>query len=181
MNSNFVYDNCICHRGFVATEDNNIIHINGDVTLEDEVPVVCNGVVRIEGTPDSVLHLVANSERQPCIGAKTHTGMSYGRWSPSGICPVRIEIDGCTVTCESKVLNFTIGKYGTNDMPEIVLLNDAKLICPEMDGERVITYQATAPEGSTKISESMQYGIRRAGQTDWDLFSEEKEKIESSD
>lgn len=157
--ADYIFTNCMSRKGFVVTDDNDIIRIKGNVTIEAEVPISTDTKVTIVGDPGSKLTLISTAEQQPCIGPKTNTGMSYGRWSRSGKCPDEIIIDGVEVTCKSKVDNFTIGRYGDNDMPTITLLNGGKLICPETTGKRVITKSPEAPDGSTKISGDAVYVI----------------------
>lgn len=148
------------------------LKISGNVVINSETPLLCSGgVVRIKGTPGSKLTLISG-EQQPCIGPKTHTGMSYGRWSPSGSTPKEVIIDGAEVICQSMVESFSIGCYGgSNEIPKITLLNGADLICPETTGERVIIKAARAPGGSTKISEDMVYAIKKTGQHTLELVS----------
>lgn len=161
----------------IVVRDNGVIETTGNVIVEAVVPILANGVkeVVIKGT--GCLSLVSTGEMQPCIGTMTSTGMSYGRWSPSGERPPeRIVVDGVTVVCKSLVENFTLGRYGTDEVPEIVLKNNGKIICPEVEGERIVTRQAKAPEGSTKISTKMEYGILRPGMLTADLINPEVKK-----
>ena len=155
----YIFTNCMSRKGFVVTDSNDTLRVKGNVTIEAEVPISTSTKVTIVGDPGSKLTLISNADQQPCIGPKTNTGMSYGRWSRSGRCPDEIVIDGVEVTCESKVDNFTIGRYGDNDIPKITLLNNGKLICPETTGKRVITKSPEAPDGSTKISGDARYVI----------------------
>lgn len=144
--------------------ENSIIEIDGDVQISyDSVPIVllrpCQ-TLTIKG--NGTLKIMAKGPMQPCIGCETHTGMSFGRWEP-GICPkcVMMIIDGVKVICESEVKNFTIGQYGTNYRPAIKCVNGGSIDCPELKGERYIKFQAKPPYGSTKISDCMEYDLRK--------------------
>ena len=173
-----VLQDTISHVGYwVGADSSSTISIKGNVTIEDEVPINTNRQVTIVGPVGSKLTLINTESQQPCIGARTNTGMSYGRWCPGGSCPKEIVIDGVEVVCQSKVEGFSIGQYGSNDMPKITLLNGGKLICPEMEGERIVAYQAEAPQGSTKISALMKYKIIHLGDTPDKLLSEGQKKI----
>ena len=156
-----------------ASGEIDILKVAGEVTVNSETPLECSGgIVIVKGEKGSKLTLISG-EQQPCIGPWNRTNMSYGRWSPQGTSPKEIIIDTCTVVCESKVDGFSIGCYGTNDIPKITLLNGAELICPETKGKRVILKQAVPPVGSTKISEHMVYGIMKEGDSIFDVVSQE--------
>lgn len=156
-----------------ASGEIDILKVAGEVTINSETPLECSGgIVIVKGEKGSKLTLISG-EQQPCIGPWTRTNMSYGRWSPEGTSPKEIIIDACTVVCESKVDGFSIGCYGTNDMPKITLLNGGKLICPETSGNRVILKQAVPPGGSTKISEHMVYGIMKEEDNVIDMVPDE--------
>lgn len=142
---------------------------NSVISVEGRVRMACEGApiellkncktLTINGNGELIIR--TKDYHQPCIGCATYTGMSYGRWSP-GVKPncEKIIIDGVKVVCESLVDNFTIGHYGTNYCPVIECINGGSIECPEVRGKRYIEYQATAPSGSTKISEHMKYGLR---------------------
>ena len=118
------------------------------------------------------------SYQQPCIGCATSTGLSYGRWQPSRDGHLRrLVIDGVTVICNSLVTNFSIGKYNENSMPEIKVVNGGKLIAPEMNGKRVQTVTAYAPNGSTKISSDPTYVIIEEGKSESDYIPDEIKQI----
>lgn len=155
----------------VVSKYNSLIEISGNVMIEAPVPIIADGVksVIIKGT--GTLSLTCTEGMQPCIGTVTTTGMSYGRWSPNGTPPEEIVVDGVSIICKSSVENFTLGKYGSEKVPKIVTINGGRIICPEADGTRVITKQAKAPEGSTKISTSMQYEILKNGMAQEELLN----------
>lgn len=173
----YVFANCVSKKGFVVSDDNDVLRVSGNVTIEAEVPISTNTKVTIVGNPGSKLTLISTADQQPCIGPKTNTGMSYGRWSRSGKCPTEIIIDGVEVTCESKVENFTIGRYGDNDMPKITLSNNGKLICPETTGKRVMTKNPQPPESSTKISDEAGYAIVSDDDTPLSIMSDSAREI----
>lgn len=163
----------------VSKISDKTIHVDGECSIVAPVPIICEDYVEIRGTQNATLRLVCTEDMQPCIGPKTHTGMSYGRWSPNGKAPTKIIIDGCKVICESKVRAFSLGCYGSsaNIVPEIVLRNGGSIECPEVNGNRLIVRQAMAPAGSTKISESMVYAIATINQKIEDLYSEDKKRL----
>lgn len=169
----------LSEKPFIVNTDQDTLCVSGECTIKAEVPVVTQTKVTIMGTQGSILHLINTEAQQPCIGPVTRTGMSGGRWCPEGKCPTEIIIDGVHVICESRVDGFTIGQYGdlSNTIPKITLVNGGKLTCPEMEGERVIIREASAPEGSTKISDSMAYAIRRPGQSDEDMYPQKKKEL----
>lgn len=155
----------------IIVTDDGTIEVSGENTIEAIVPIIADGVeeVVIKGTGS--LTLECTEEMQPCIGTVTATGMSYGRWSPNGSIPKKIIVDGVKVTCISKVDNFSIGKYGSSAVPQIETRNGGVLICPEAEGERIVTHQAKAPDGSTKISERMEYAIFKEGMLREDMIN----------
>lgn len=176
--SGMVLRDCKVHTSFLASEENDYtLNIAGNVVIESDVPIVTESRVIIKGERGSKLTLRSTEDKQPCIGARTRTGMSYGRWCPEGKCPKEITVDGVEVVCESLVENFSIGQYGSEEIPNITLLNGGRLDCPETEGTRVVLHMAVAPEGSTKIADKMRYGLRVVGQTAWDLFSNEKKRL----
>ena len=156
-----VLDNNKLHNGIVY--NNGEIEVHGDCVVEGIVPVNADSAdVVIKG--DGRLTLVCTESMQPCIGTRTVTGLSYGRWEPSGCRgPEKITVDGVEVVCCSQVDNFAIGKYGVEKVPAIECINGGRLVCPEATGERIVLKQAKAPAGSTKIVSGMQYGIFREG------------------
>ncbi len=135
------------------------ITVHGSAVIEASVPILASGVKVVTIKGSGTLILEATGDKQPCIGPQTVIGLSYGRWEPGGAPPEKIIIDGVMVQCKSKVENFTLGGYGREAVPEVVLLNGGQIKCPEAEGKRIVTKQARAPEGSTKISENMEYGI----------------------
>lgn len=172
--NNVIYTDVTIERNVIFSDEYmHELKIAGNVVINSETPIQCSGgVVTIKGIEGSKLTL-KSGEQQPCIGPWTRTGMSYGRWSPEGTSPKEIIIDNCTVICESKVDSFSLGCYGTNDIPKITLLNGGKLICPETSGNRVILKQAVPPGGSTKISEPMIYGIMKKEDSIFDVVPAE--------
>lgn len=162
----------------VVTED-NIIEVRGNVFVEADVPIIAQSVDEVIFKGRGTITLTCTDTMQPCIGCRTYTGMSYGRWERSqSNPPKRIVVDGVSVICKSKVDNFTLGKYGEEFVPEIVCKNNGKIVCPEVEGRRIVTKQATAPDGSTKVCEPMGYGIVKDGMKESDLInSEVKDRI----
>lgn len=140
----------------ILRNENSILEVNGNVKIEDSNPVIADTeVITIKGS--GILELVATEMMQPCIGSHTHTGMSYGRWSPIKCICKEIVVDGVEVRCQSVTSNFTIGAYNYDEIPEIRCINGGKLLCAETEHERILKYKATPPAGSTKISEEARY------------------------
>lgn len=129
----------------------DIFIVTGDRTIEEDVPLeLTEEVTTIKGC--GTLTLISTESRQPCIGSRTHTGMSYGRWTPTECTCKKLIIDGVNVICSTRTLNFSIGAYNYEEIPEIVYLNGGSLSCVETEHVRVLKFKAYPPEGSTKIS-----------------------------
>lgn len=152
-------------------DNSNICHleVNEDsvIVSKDNVCINSTGYegVIIKSNNNSRLTLEAGSQ-QPCIGLPTYTGMSYGRWSPASIkCSLKkIIVDNVRLVLKSKVSNFSVGAYNYEEYPEVILINGATIEgCPEVDGKRLLTHKAKAPEGSTKISDTPEYIIVKDG------------------
>lgn len=140
----------------ILRDENPILEVNGNVKIEAGNPIIADTeVIAIKGS--GILELVATEMMQPCIGSRTHTGMSYGRWSPTKCLCKGIIVDGVEVRCQSVTSNFTIGAYNYDEIPEIRCINGGKLLCAETEHERILKYKATPPEGSTKISGEARY------------------------
>lgn len=124
-------------------------------------PLQASGTLTIKGT--GTLLIECTESVNPCIGKKTHTGMSYGRWCPGTDKPLdEIIIDGVSVTLKSKVPNFALGSYGGSYVPKITCINDGELICPETTGTRVILKSgAEGLCGSTKREAPAIYEIQK--------------------
>lgn len=145
------------------------ITINGNCTITADVPIDYANNKEVIITGYGTLTLVSTVKRQPCIGVKTRTGMSYGRWESStevNVCQ-KIIIDGVKVICESKTPNFSLGEYNKESYPEIVCINGGELVCPETKGKRYLKTYAFPSEGSTKVSGDPVYVIGEEN-----LFSE---------
>lgn len=164
------------HEGITVDPQTPLIEIAGDCVIDCVLPIsVSSETPTLNITGKGTLTLKAGYQ-QPCIGVLTNVGMSYGRWSPSPYqtCD-KIIIRGVKVICEPAVEAFSLGTYGDskNKVPEIICVDGGEFIGPETEGERLIVRQASAPEGSTKISDSMVYAIKKPGMTDEDLISNE--------
>jgi hypothetical protein len=160
LKSDIGFNNDLNIYNTIVCSDDATIEINSNVEIHAELPIDITSCNQLTIKGSGHLTLIPGYQ-QPCIGSLTHTGMSYGRWSPGPkIKCKKIIIDGCTVDCLTKVDCFSIGRYGTNEMVEIELVNGGSIDCPEAYGERYVEYQATPPCGSTKISNSMQYAIK---------------------
>ena len=154
-------------------------YINGNYIVESSgVPMAVMNTEKLIIAGSGSLKLIAGSQ-QPCIGVPTHTGMSGGRWCTSYRCSLKeIVVDGINLILESKVPNFSIGTYNSNEYPKITCINGGTVTgCPEAEGERIQTVVANPPMGSTKISGHPEYIIRKEGQSDEDLLSEELKSL----
>lgn len=154
-----LYNNVIQYT-LVATGDTAVITLNGDSVIRCNLPIdvtQCETLI-INGEGTLILD---SGDRQPCIGSRTCDNLSFGRWSigKEFKCK-RICISGVSVIVHPGVPYFSIGRYGTNDMIDIELWNGGSINAPELTGKRIIVQQAYPPEGSTKISENMVYGIK---------------------
>lgn len=159
---------CITGYNLTQPEYNECIKIPADATITvgvdcvihgDSLGIACRDTLTIKGTGQTLI-VENNDPRQPCIGVVTHDGMSYGRWEPARDKFTKLTLDGVYVVCESVIPNFSIGRYGTNDYPEIELLNGATLECPETLGHRVmIRSGAEGLYGSTKRCNDAVYEI----------------------
>lgn len=150
-------------------------YINGDYIVESSgVPMAVMNTEKLVIAGSGSLKLIAGSQ-QPCIGVPTYTGMSGGRWCASYQCSLKeIVVDGINLILESKVPNFSIGTYNSNEYPKITCINGGTVTgCPEAEGERIQIVVANPPMGSTKISGHPEYIIRKEGQSDEDLLSDE--------
>lgn len=145
----------------IVKKDNPIIEVHGDSVIEAVVPIWADGVDSVTIKGDGKLTLICTDSMQPCIGVRTATGLSFGRWESHGSPPRKIIVDGVMVTCLSQVDYFAIGRYGSEFVPEIIQLNGGELICPETSGNRVVRKRATAPAGSTKIIDRMEYFVEK--------------------
>ena len=113
----------------------------------------------IHGT-GCTLEITVDEDMQPCLGSYTHIGMSYGRWSVVPCSCRKLTLDNIHVVLNSAVPHFSIGAYGLEDMPEIVLKNGATLDAPDYGKEgyvrRIVSYPVTS-SASTKLSGEVVY------------------------
>ena len=140
----------------------------------DEFSIVRCAVLRNADIVPKVIIRNNRKERQPVIGPKTNDNLSYGRYElPRGTFNKFI-IDNCDVTLETEAVdNFTIGEYGSEKVPEIELIGDAILNCPETTGKRMMKVGPEPLQGSTKHSRSCQYIIWTASSCAEDFLSDE--------
>lgn len=105
--------------------------------------------------------VIESARQQPCIGPRTNTGLSYGRWSIANYPWLeKLILDNVHVVCDNKTPNFSIGTYGIEDVPEIVLLNGATIECPEVHGTRIMRRSGfEGIYGSTKSDVAAEYDI----------------------
>lgn len=147
---------------------------NGDTTITADVPV-CTGqsdTLKIKG--NGILILSCTEPKQPCIGVRTWTDMSFGRWSPADYpskCK-RIIVDGVRVVCVSMTPNFSLGSYNYEEYPTIECVNGGSIDCPEVRGKRFLKVKAFPPSGSTKISKRAEYVVGEEN-----LFDEKQKEL----
>lgn len=188
INGNYVMDSIVLDGkdsdGVVTLKlkGNTVISGNGApcITTYNVHTLIIEG----NGNPDCMLKLFGDSQ-QPCIGVPTHTGMSYGRWSPCNIeCSLERIICKCNVGISSQVPHFSIGSYNYAKYPKIEVDGDYSIYnCPELEGERVLTVRAEPPSGSTKISMLPTYDILKAGEkftSEQMVYIEEIEQYDKS-
>lgn len=158
----------------ITLDETSIIDIAGEVvinTFESPGIVVNPGCkwITIRGVDKHSKLKIKGSLLQPCIGLKTNTGLSYGRYEINhNSVFFGLVLDNITVELEPTVPYFSIGKYGTNEMPIIIKQNGAKLICPEEEGIRFLKKEVKPPTGSTKISELAIYETFLGSQEEFD-------------
>ena len=176
--SGMVLKDCKVYSSFVASEENHhTLMIDGEVTIIADNPIVACDCVKISGVPGSKLILSGMSPNQPCIGSVTNTGLSYGRWEPAIKCPKEIVVDNATVECQSANPVFSIGAYDWEEVPKVVCIDGGKLICPEMEGIRILRKHGTCPSGSTKRISYPVYEIIGKEDTPLNSLSEECKSI----
>jgi len=164
------------NKAIYCEDEESVIEIDGSIEISTEVPiVVASSKVTVKITGNGILKLNAGYQ-QPCIGATTNTGISYGRWSMSsgGVFKRLIVDDGVMLVCNSKVPNFSIGIYNREEVPEII---GKHITAPEVTGERILANPAMAPDGSTKMYAVPKYIIKTEGMTDEDLMSDELKEL----
>ena len=167
-------NDCVCRTTIVADEEDSHIYVNGNCVIKGK-----EDMASIKITSDSVIIrgegnlVIEKNDKQPCIGTSTHTGMSYGRWSPGALKEFGIVLsNNVSVECKTND-NFALGVYGYNYVPVISIEEGCKLIAPEMEGKRVVKAYAVAPAGSTKISGNMVYAVLKEGQSFINIYEEE--------
>ena len=162
-------------------ENFNVVVTEDSVISNDKGACIClTNCETLRISSEAGFKLILNpGNQQPAIGNPTHTGMSYGRWSQNEDCKLkRVILDNVELIINSKVPNFSLGSYNYSGHPKVELMNDAKIVgCPEMEGERILLAKAKPPEGSTKISGAPKYVIRKPGEIDDDLMSEELKEL----
>jgi len=126
-------------------------------TINAETPINTNvEELTIKSEIGSTL-VLKSGDRQPCIGPETDTKLSSGGWCKTYRRWIKkIILDNVHVICDNAVSNFSIGMYGIEDVPEIVLLNGATIECPEVHGTRIMN---VIGESSLKSSADVEYYI----------------------
>lgn len=164
---------------YLCLDEKETITIDKDILFfSDNSPGIITGRCKeltIKSNNGSTLSIVTKDIMQPCIGPRTHTGMSYGRWSQAESNRLEtIILDGVNLNISSANENFSIGAFNMERYPEVVLLNGASIQgCPEMSGERILVKRAFPPNGSTKINDLPIYKILKDGESEEDLISDE--------
>ena len=171
-------------KAMINENGDAVVTFSNDTVLEADLPVeVPDGIKHLYIIGSNMENMVTitlkcQKQTQPCIGHATMDDMSYGRWSPSRYDLEKITVNNANVICVGYAEQpFTLGSYGRNVVPEVVLLNKAQLHCPELMGNRIVVKQAVAPEGSTKISDRMEYMIVRPGVDTRTLLDDERKDL----
>lgn len=145
----------------VKLTDGKTLKVSGNVIIKAECPIDAEGTIIIEGVGENAtLKLQAMSDMQPCIGCSTFTGLSYGRWSIARSMCKEIHLKNVHVICESKNENFALGEYGTDNIPEIIIEDNASIDAPEIGHKRIMKVGPDYQEGSTKLSNIIVYEIQ---------------------
>lgn len=148
------------------------VFVDGNERITDVVPINCDRATTTKvvikkdncvGTPTLILE--ASQAMQPCIGYKTNTGMSYGRFGINGHSLYDIVIDGVIVDCvpNSKNVGFSLGTYGKEEVPRVQCINGGILRAPEMNGKRIMIDNICSYSGSTKLTGTADYYILENG------------------
>lgn len=110
------------------------IVVECDSTIQAECPINTKGDLTITSrneTPPTLL-LISTTDN-PCIGPMCFE--ENEKWEPSLDTLDTLTIDNVNVICTPHVTNFSLGAYGTDNVPKIILLNGATIKCPEYDDE----------------------------------------------
>lgn len=155
----------ICGYNLSVEEYNRNVDVNSSIlnvtvpncTINAETPINTNvEELTIKSEIGSTL-ILKSGDRQPCIGPETDTKLSSGGWCQTYHKWIKkIILDNVHVICDNAVSNFSIGMYGVEDIPEIVLLNGATIECPEMHGTRIMN---VIGESSLKSDADVEYYI----------------------
>lgn len=157
----------------ITTEKCDPVNLKGDtlfidtttctILSNDDPPIQTNeNEITIRSEHGSTLNLYSNHSMQPCIGPRTNTGLSYGRWQPGYPVLRRITLDNVHINCFTKNEAFAIGTYGIDQNVVIECINGATIECPEVHGTRIMKQSGLEGiSGSTKRPEPAIYEILR--------------------
>lgn len=156
------------------------VEVSGDVAtviVSDDMAVSCCVPIPIEKSVKEVvikpdrpvlrnLVLMPTEGMQPCIGPTTSTNLSFGRFSLSGAEYNKLIIDNVNVICLPNEANpdFALGTYGKQYVPEIQLLRDGSIQCPETTGTRIMINNIQHYAGSTKLTGEAVYKCVKPGE-----------------
>lgn len=144
----------------IHLSDGDVLKVEGNVVINADCPIDATGSITIEGVGEGARLILCNYDAmQPCIGSQTNTGLSYGRWEVSSGKCVSITLDNIIVECDSTNESFTLGEYGTDNIPSIYLTSSAEIIAPEINHDRVMTVGPDYVPGSTKLSTGVEYKL----------------------
>lgn len=178
-----VYMNLIINNEFTVL-DKSLLPTNGQLEIMSNYIVTCDVPIYTDRDEEIYISgngkvLLTSGEMQPCIGESTHTGMSYGRWTPvESIHLKSINISGdIEIYCLPSEDNFSLGAYNYEEVPQINITGNAKLVAPEMEGKRVMVQGVPHPDGSTKFSGSAVYKILKDEEDESSLLSDEQNAL----
>lgn len=171
-------DNCEMHNDVNVSTSARVLEIKGNCTIKSETPIVVRDSLIIRGIGENpTLKLIVTGSMQPAIGVKTDTRLSYGRYQIGYGVLNLIILDNVNVTIENSVDGFSLGTYGIEECPQIELLNNSKLNCPEMNGTRFMKVGPEYVAGSTKHSRPCEYVIVKDVTDTESLISDEVKQL----
>lgn len=152
---------------YLTLADNTTLVISGDTEIKgkDGNPAINPlGNIRIEytGTEPITLILEAGSHSS-CIGGHINYPQSYNRWesNPPDFEKKVITIAGkMNVHCIPSVAHMSLGTFGWNEQPEVILEDGATIDCSEFGKERIMVSAGEWHDGSTKRTGYPVYEIK---------------------
>lgn len=136
------------------------LHVTEDVTIQSNNPIVVSGDLHIVGDKHCKVTLICTDPKQPCIGPMTNTNNSTGSWQINGSVLNAIRISNVDlILINEHFTDFTVGTYGLEYVPELVVDADATLVCPELRGLRARVETQLYTPGTTQLNTDCVYKI----------------------